>query len=130
MKLDIVNIIIISSRAGDKNVSSWIDHLCLKRIFIAKIEFLIRIYEILCDAEPYYDERERNFLIPPIIDGKITVGIEDGYIVGGDLVSIAAEIKPFYFHKNSPEVAKVWLKDMKWYVDKEWGVISNILVNS
>jgi hypothetical protein len=106
-------IVIVSSREGSGMTSTWREYLCLTygdksgyRIFEGR-------YKALGDKEEYYDEELEDFNLPESIDGELVSGIEDDYVVGGDL-SYESEKEAVEFNHFGENNFHNWLSEMQW----------------
>jgi hypothetical protein len=75
---------ILAVREGSGRTSVWNEYLCLNPIGPDKAALQVCRYEALAEYERPEDD-EHEISLPAEIDGKKVVGVEDGYIVGGEL---------------------------------------------
>ena len=77
-------------------VSTWKEYLCLEtrdgRAVLShrRFDVLGEVSEFAVETE----EGDEEYRIPEVIDGKLVAGIEDGYIVGGELTADACDPEP------------------------------------
>jgi hypothetical protein len=100
---------ILSSQEGSSMVSTWNEYLRLNKNDDNSAVLEICQYEVLGEAG--FDE-EGNMIVPPDIDPKDVVGIEDGCVVGGALTSEYGE--SFQFTAETISEAIEWLKKNRW----------------
>ena len=73
-------------------------------------------YEVLAEASEFNSDDEEDFDLPEFIDDKKVMGVEDGYVVGGEL-SYFDEVEAVEFnHFGDPNLIQ-WLKDFSWAED-------------
>jgi len=75
---------IIAVREGSGRTSVWNEYLCLNLNGPGKAALQVCRYEALAEYERPEDD-ESEIPLPTEIDGKAVVGVEDGYVVGGEL---------------------------------------------
>lgn len=75
---------IITSREGSSMVSTWTEYLCVRRVSPGQGEVEICQYEALAEFEDT-DEDGNDVEPPKEYDGKVVVGVEDGFLIGGEL---------------------------------------------
>ena len=66
-------------------ISSWTLFLCRERLNDG-FQLSVRRNEILGEYEEHYDDDKEEYTVPDQIDGKNVVGVEDYFVVGGDLL--------------------------------------------
>ena len=100
---------ILEQKTKSSMVSSWTEYLCLQRLAENKFELSMRSYEIIGDPSAYYDEKTDDYVIPDLIDGQKVAGVEDGYIVGGELISLEDQMSPLLFVSVDDEKLIDWI---------------------
>ena len=78
---------IVDKREMSTPVSTWTQYLCICKLSNGNFELSVRKYDVIGDPSDYSDDNGDNYSEPSEINGKKVVGVEDGYIVGGDLIS-------------------------------------------
>jgi hypothetical protein len=104
---------IVASREGSGMTSSWEEYLCLTYGDIQAYKVFEGRYMGLAEKEDYFDEELEDYDIPEFINGEVVTGIEDDYIVGGEL-SYESDDEAAEFTYLSQENLIRWLTDMKW----------------
>ena len=109
---------IISERESSTLASTWNEYLTIRKISPGKAMLEICQYEVLAEWSGYEDEAGNETPIPKTYNGKKVIGVEDGYLVGGNLsVSEGGEF----------EVSISTLKDAKsWIAEEGFSVGNNI----
>jgi hypothetical protein len=84
---------ILSSRETSTIVSTWNEYLRLTKNEDGTATLTICQYDVLGEYSEYCsaDEDGNEPPLPNAIDGKPVVGVEDGYIVGGQLLDFDAK---------------------------------------
>lgn len=104
---------ILASREVSSMASAWREFLCLTQGNVKNYRLFTGQYEALVSAYDYFNEETEEYKLPDEIDGKAVVGIEDEYIVGGDLqwsdVSKTVEFEEI----KDPAIAE-WLSASGW----------------
>ena len=77
---------ILDERESTNMTGGWTEYLCIEKLPKKKFELTIRGFEILGNAENYYNEEMEEYEFPDQIDGKDIVGTADEYVIGGNLV--------------------------------------------
>jgi len=75
---------ILAFREASTMASSWTEYLCLKTTSTGTRVLEVCQYEPLAEYQGC-DEDGNELPIPKMIGGKVVVGVEDGYLVGGNL---------------------------------------------
>lgn len=100
---------ILASQECSTMVSTWNEYLRLGKR--ADNSAVLEICQYATIGEMQYDE-DGNQILPPDIDPKDVVEIEDGYIFGGALTSEFGET--FQFTAETIPEAIEWLMDNGW----------------
>jgi hypothetical protein len=77
---------ILAERASATLASAWNEYLTIRNIGPGRARLEICQYEVLAEWFAREDEDGNEILVPSIYKGKKVVGVEDGYLVGGDLI--------------------------------------------
>lgn len=104
---------IVASREGSGMTSSWEEYLCLTYGDIQPYKVFEGRYLGLAEKEDYFDEELEDYDIPEFINGEVVTGVEDDYIVGGEL-SYDSNDEAVEFTYLGQENLNKWLTDMKW----------------
>ena len=73
-------------------------------------------YEVLGLANDFYNEAD-ELEIPSEIDGKRVIGMEDGYVLGGDLSLEFSQYTTLQFFEPNKEEIGNWLASEGWSLD-------------
>ena len=74
---------ILTSREASSMVSTWTEHLCISVLAEGTAALEICQYEAL--AEEQFDEDGELLEVPEVINGMAVVGMNYGFIIGGEL---------------------------------------------
>lgn len=112
-EMQVGDLAVLTEREESSMASVWNVYLCLKRKSEYRYELSIRRYEALVEAAEYYDDEQEDYILPDEIDGIPVVGLEDDYVVGGEL--------QFYNDDEAIEFAtlysyavRAWLKENRF----------------
>jgi hypothetical protein len=94
--------------------STWTEYLRLSVIGDGAALLEMCMYEALAEA-PDWDEGDEERALAEEIDGKTVVGIDDDWIIGGELCCIDDD-KRLTFDKSDIEGALRWLTDNGWEI--------------
>jgi hypothetical protein len=100
--------------------ASWTQYLVLERLEDGKFKLDIRAYELLAEASEYYDEEKDDWNLPGQIDGKDVMGVEDEYVIGGDLLENSYDTEfdtRIVFTLPDQDILEGWLKKIGWFDD-------------
>ena len=111
--MGIGDVIIITSREGSTPASAWSEDLCIKRIDDTQFELFVGGYGFLAETSDFYDEETEEEIIPDEIDGCPVLGIEDGYVIGGEILKNEGDGEVQFTNLDTDEV-RDWLKSIKW----------------
>jgi len=120
------NISIVAVREGSGMTSVWQEHLCLTYGDQLNYKLYEGRYSGLAEAHDFYDEELEDYALPEFINGEVVVGIEDDYVVGGEL-SYCDESEAIEFENLGDINLLKWLKEMKW--DGYWDELKNSFYN-
>ena len=108
---------VLADREDSGMTSNWKEYLCLTDGNQTKYKIFEGRYEVLAEASEFNSDDEEDFDLPEFIDDKKVMGVEDGYVVGGEL-SYFDEVEAVEFnHFGDPKLIQ-WLKDFSW--DEDW----------
>jgi hypothetical protein len=105
---------IIDSREDGSMVSSWNEYLCLCKGDTKRYRLFVGRYEPLVEASEFFNEETEDYDLPTHIDGVVVVGIEDDYVVGGELQWFSDE-HTIQFDKPSESAVRAWLNRHEWW---------------
>ena len=111
--MNIGDIQIVASREGSTMASTWSEDLCLKKITNTKFELFIGGYEVVAEESDFFDEETGEEEVPDEIDGFPVRGIEDGYVIGGEILKNEDNGEIQFSIFDTKEVSD-WLKSVKW----------------
>ena len=112
-KFQISEIKIIDSREGSSPASTWSEDLCLKRVSQTHFELFVGGYEVVGETSEFFDEETGEEEIPDEIGGYPVQGIEDGYVIGGEIVK-NEEYGEFQFSDFKAADVRDWLASVNW----------------
>lgn len=104
---------ILASREESSIASAWREYLCLERTESGGYKLFTGQYEALEDRNKFFNEESREHHIPDEIDGKVVIGIEDDYVVGGELRYFDDEQAVIFESPDDQRVA-TWLHSSGW----------------
>lgn len=104
---------IIATRESYNMLSNYTEYLCLDYTVKGNYKLFQGRYEWLGYSSDFYDDDKDDFVLPPVIDGKKVVGIEDDFVVGGELEVFNDDLV-VSFDNNSLDAAISWLKMTGW----------------
>lgn len=99
--------------------SSWTEYLCIE-VRDGAVILSSRGYEVLGEASDYEvesEDGETEYEIPDVIDGQTVGGIEDGLIIGSELVPQDDEAQ-ILLKPGQIEAAQEWLELREWHRQK------------
>lgn len=105
--------IVIAQREASSMASTWNEYLCLTKGEFNTYKLYIAQYDFLAELNDFYDEELDDYLLPEQIEGQVVMGIEDDYVVGGELVAQEESI-PVEFSSVFNAELREWLKDTGW----------------
>ena len=108
---------ILASRTGSGMTSHWKEYLCLTYGDQKTYKIFEGRYNGLAEAREFYDDETEDYVLPEFINGEKVLGIEDNYVVGGELTYYSDE-QAIEFHWPGEPNLMNWLKDFQW--DLEW----------
>lgn len=94
--------------------ASWDEYLVLERLNDGyKLD--IRVYDYIGDISDYGYDEDDNPKLPDEIDGKkVKALIDDGIIIGEDLVQMTDDTPELVFKTPDQEILEGWLIKIKW----------------
>lgn len=75
---------VLTYREASTMVSAWTEYLCLRMISSGRYVLEVCQYEPLAEYRGF-DDNGKERQVPKMVNGKQVVGVEDGYLVGGEL---------------------------------------------
>ena len=93
--------------------STWNEYLCLTKGESNTFKLYTAQYDFLAELYDFYDEELHEYVLPEQIDGQVVMGIEDDYVVGGDLVPQDESI-PVEFASVFDSELRDWLTQTGW----------------
>jgi len=111
--MDAGKIKIIDSREGSSLASTWSENLCLKRVSQTNFELFVGGYEVVGETSEFFDEKTGVEEIPDEIDGYPVQGVEDGYVIGGEIVK-NEEYGELQFSDFKAADVRGWLASVNW----------------
>jgi hypothetical protein len=105
--------IVIAEREASSMASTWNEYLCLTKGESNTFKLYTAQYDFLAELYDFYDEELHEYVLPEQIDGQVVMGIEDDYVVGGDLVPQDESI-PVEFASVFDSELRDWLTQTGW----------------
>jgi len=124
--MDAGKIKIIDSREGSSLASTWSENLCLKRVSQTNFELFVGGYEVVGETSEFFDEKTGKEEIPDEIDGYPVQGVEDGYVIGGEIVK-NEEYGELQFSDFKAADVRDWLASIDWNTDQVFLLIRTII---
>jgi hypothetical protein len=106
---------VVASREGSSMVSTWTEYLRLSKVASGTALLEVCMYEPIAEAPVSEDDEDPP--LPDEIGGKKVIGVDDEWIVGGDLVCV--EDGAYEFDRIRIDQAVEWLKSRYWKVTTE-----------
>ena len=116
---------VLADREDSGMTSNWKEYLCLTDGNQTKYKIFEGRYEVLAEAIEFYSDDEEDYELPEFIDGKKVMGVEDGYVVGGELSYFDEEEAVEFNHLSDLKLIQ-WLKDFSWYEDWQQSAVEMI----
>jgi len=104
---------ILASREQSSMVSTWTEYLCLQRDHTGGYKLFTGQYEALAERERFFNEETGDYDIPDEIDGQVVIGVDDDYVVGGELAHFDDE-QAVSFTSPGDQVVADWLRTSGW----------------
>lgn len=104
---------VINSGEQSTMASAWTEYLCIEKLTKNDFKLSIRSYEVLGQAIDYSDE-DGEWDLPDEIDGMKVMGLEDEYVVGGNLVLHSDEDGEVKFTDPKHRDVLDWLESVGW----------------
>jgi hypothetical protein len=112
-ELDEKTVIELAHRQNSSMAATWTEYLVLTKGQSKKYLLAPAGYDALAEATDYFDEETDDYKLPSEVHGQKVIGIEDGWVIGGDL-GINMDWSGLEFdNPDEPEVA-AWLDDFEW----------------
>jgi hypothetical protein len=120
-------IVIVDSIEQSTMVSSWTEHLCLRRAAEGKWCLDIRGYEVIGEASEYQNDEGD---LPDQIGGRDVIGTEDGLVVVDNLVPHSDDYPLYEFDRfDANEFEKIFSpSNAEWCTDETKQKIRKALV--
>jgi hypothetical protein len=113
---------LLDSRENSSMASTWTEYLRLSVTAPGNVLLEVCMYEALAEA-PDWGGDDEGPALPDEIGGKKVIGVDDDWIVGGDLCCIDVD-KQLAFDKDGIDDAVQWLTADRWRVTDD--VISEL----
>ena len=122
---------ILSSRVSSSHASSWSEYLCLSPFADGLFELSVRVYEVLGEVSDYEqfddDGNEIKPQLPTFIGGKQIAAIEDGFIVGGELIYLNEDLSDVVVFRRMSDKISTWLISKDWFSPEILQSISDMI---
>lgn len=92
---------------------TWIEYLVITRGNMARFLLATADYLPLADAIDYYDPETETYELPNQINGQKVIGLQNDYIVGGDLW-FNSDKSGYEFDDLADTNLAEWLKESGW----------------
>ena len=117
---------IISSRDGSSPASSWSEDLCLKRVSDTEFELFIGGYEFVAEVSDFFNEETEEEEVPEEIGGYPVQGIQEGYVIGGEILKNEGNGEVQF---SDPEISEVkeWLASVDWNTEQVFSSIKTAI---
>ncbi len=99
--------VVLGSRDASTMVSSWTEYLCVRTLGPGRAILEVCMYEAFAQFEGC-DDDGNELDVPETYEGKQVVGIEDGYLVGGELMLIE-DMETLTFSRDDFDQASRWV---------------------
>ena len=113
---------VLASREEPSMVSMWTVYLCVSEGKIRRYTLFEGGYEVLAERSEYFNEETEDYDLPTEIDGKGVVGIDDDFVVGGELSWVNDYQKVDFDTLDDPKVRE-WMLENRWNPEEWWGAI-------
>jgi hypothetical protein len=120
--MDVGEIKTIDTREGSSLASTWSEDLCLKRVSQTHFELFVGGYEVVGETSDFFDEETGDEEIPDEIGGYPVRGIEDGYVIGGEIIKNEEYGEVQFADLEAAEVQE-WLTGVEWNTDQVFSLI-------
>ena len=117
---------IISSRDGSSPASSWSEDLCLKRVSDTEFELFVGGYEFVAEVSDFFNEETEEEEVPEEIGGYPVQGIQEGYVIGGEILKNEGNGEVQF---SDPEISEVkeWLASVDWNTEQVFSSIKTAI---
>ena len=117
---------IISSRDGSSPASSWSEDLCLKRVSDTEFELFVGGYEFVAEVSDFFNEETEEEEVPEEIGGYPVQGIQEGYVIGGEILKNEGNGEVQF---SDPEISEVkeWLASVDWNTEQVFLSIKTVI---
>lgn len=106
-------VIVLAQREYSTMSSTWMEYLTLTKGQEHRYLIASASYDALAEANEYFNEEKDDYEIPTEINGKKVIGVEDGYIIGGEL-GINMDYSGLEFDDPKDPGLKAWLELYNW----------------
>jgi hypothetical protein len=105
---------IIASREQSAWHDAWTEYLCVERLPGGEWRLFSGAYDWIAEAQPFYNEETKDYDLPAKIEGKQALGVECGYVFGGELECMDESTESVRFLSlDDPHLPK-WLGESEW----------------
>ena len=104
---------VLAYREQSSIVSTWTEYLCLQRDEVGAFKLFTGQYEALAERTQFFNEETGEYDIPDEINGQAVVGVDDDYVVGGELGCFDDEQAVSFRSPDDHAVAE-WLDSSGW----------------
>lgn len=105
--------VILATREQSSIAGGWTEYLCLKINEKKSLLLYTGGYESLAERDDYYNEETDSYDIPDFINGQSVVGIEDTYIIGGEL-QCTSDSLVIELERRIHDELVMWLDKTQW----------------
>ena len=112
-KFEVGQIKIIATREGSTPASTWSEDLCLKRVGQSHFALFVGGYEVIAETSDFFDEESGETEIPEEIGGYPVQGVEDGFVIGGEILKNEEYGEVQFSNLDLTEVIE-WLESVQW----------------
>ena len=105
--------LVITTRELSTMASSWTEYLCISIQDSGLYCLFTGRYQVLAESCEFYDDEAENWLLPEEIDGEPVVGIDDDWVVGGDLDYFDSSQAINFRSLADPNIG-AWLAENEW----------------
>lgn len=117
---------VLSKREESSMASTWMEYLCLCPGDNKKYRVFEGGYQALAEAADYYDDEAEDYNLPAEIDGAPVVGLQDDFVIGGELDWYSAD-KTVEFDRVDDERLKGWLVNNDWDDPEVWKALKKAI---
>lgn len=103
--------VILQSREASSMVSTWTEYLCVTNVKPGKARLEVCMYEALAEFDST-DDDGNEIAVPETYDGKRVIGVDDGYLIGGELMAL--DDKTITYTRDDIEKVLAWVKKLRF----------------